>query len=81
MLARSEKPGSSQQEETPLLTCNGAFAWFKRAGRIDLERLVEPIVAEAAAARQSRAVRAYRHVATLLRNVTLREHRAGGEGE
>ena len=66
--------------KAPLLTHNGAFAWFKRAGRIDLECLVEPIVAEATTARESRTVR-INPVVAWVRSLddSLREHRACGE--
>jgi hypothetical protein len=48
---------------------------------ITLVRVVELIMAKAATACESRAVRAERVVAALRRDVTLGEHRAGGERE
>jgi hypothetical protein len=65
--------------EAPLLTCIGAFARFGHSKEASLVCVVELIMAEAAAARKSRAVRIERVVAALLRHVTLREHRARGE--
>jgi hypothetical protein len=58
------------------------LSWFRHTGRINLECLVEPIMAKAAAARESGTIRTDPVVAGLhsrLRNKTLGEHGARGE--
>jgi hypothetical protein len=57
------------------------FRSSRPPAEISLVRVVELIMAEAAATRKSRAIRAERVVAALRRDVALREHRARGEGE
>jgi hypothetical protein len=57
------------------------FRSSRPLAEISLVCVVELIMAEAAATRKSRAIRAERVVAALRRDVTLREHRARGKGE
>jgi hypothetical protein len=69
--------------EAPPLICDEAFPYLEH--EISLVRVVELIMAKAAAACESRAIRIEPVVAgrkvSRLRNVTLGEHRTGSERE
>jgi hypothetical protein len=65
--------------ESPAADMQRGFRLSRPLQEISLVRVVELIMTEAAAARESRAIGAERVVTALRRDVALREHRASGE--